>query len=173
MKVKFMKPIVNYRFSLLVILIFNIFSHACFAKVELFTFENQEQEQMYDKLSEQLRCLVCQNQNLADSNAELAQDMRNKTYQLILENKTEEDIIDYWVSRYGDFVLYNPPFKQVTLILWIGPFVLLLVAIFIGYRVIRANKNKENMNTTNKDKANNGSTNKDVEREEIKKLLDS
>ncbi|MBF0264652.1 MAG: cytochrome c-type biogenesis protein CcmH [Gammaproteobacteria bacterium] len=144
------------------LLIFSLFiSNACLAKVELFEFENDQQQQAYQTLSEQLRCLVCQNQNLADSNAELAQDMRNKTYQMVKQNKSEQDIIDYWVSRYGDFVLYDPPFKQITLILWLGPFVLLILAIYIGLRIVRSNKAQE-ITVNNKDK-----------REEIQKLLDS
>lgn len=108
-----------------------------FAKVELHKFDNNDQQQLYKKLSDQLRCLVCQNQNLADSNAELAQDMRLKTYQLVVENKSENEIIDYWVTRYGDFVLYNPPFKSSTFILWLGPFFLLIVALYIGKRIIQ------------------------------------
>lgn len=113
------------------------------AKIELHQFENNQQQQLYKKLSEQLRCLVCQNQNLADSNAELAKDMRKKTYQMVVENQSEQQILDYWVERYGDFVLYNPPFKAQTLILWLGPFVFLLLAIFIAYRLVKASKQKE------------------------------
>ncbi len=121
------------------------------AKVELHKFENNDQHLLYKKLSEQLRCLVCQNQNLADSNAELAQDMRLKTYQLVVENKSENEIIDYWVTRYGDFVLYNPPFKSSTFILWVGPFALLILALFFGKKIIQRSTTSSDSNK-NKDK---------------------
>ncbi len=111
---------------------------ASMARVELHEFDNEQQHQLYKKLSEQLRCLVCQNQNLADSNAELAQDMRQKTYQMVMENKSEDEIIQYWVARYGDFVLYNPPFKYNTLILWLGPFVLFVMAFYFGKKIIQS-----------------------------------
>jgi cytochrome c-type biogenesis protein CcmH len=110
------------------------------AKVELHDFNTPKQQKLYKKLSEELRCLVCQNQNLADSNAELAQDMRQKTYQMVIEDKSESEIVDYWVTRYGDFVLYNPPFKSSTLILWLGPFLLLILALFFGKKIIQGSK---------------------------------
>jgi len=110
------------------------------AKVELHDFNTPQQQKLYKKLSEELRCLVCQNQNLADSNAELAQDMRQKTYQMVIEEKSESEIVDYWVTRYGDFVLYNPPFKSSTLILWVGPFLLLILALYLGKKIIKGNK---------------------------------
>ena len=75
-------------------------------------------------ISEQLRCLVCQNQSIADSNAELAVDLRNQVIEQINAGRTDEEIIKYMVDRYGDFVLYNPPFKASTVILWAGPAVL-------------------------------------------------
>jgi cytochrome c-type biogenesis protein CcmH len=78
------------------------------------------------KLSEKLRCLVCQNQSIADSNAELAQDLRGQIRQQIAAGKTDDEIVAYMVARYGDFVLYEPPFKMTTLLLWAGPALLVL-----------------------------------------------
>ena len=72
-------------------------------------------------LSEELRCLVCQNQNIADSNAELAQDLRREIRGMIKDGKSDKEIIDFMVVRYGDFVLYRPPVKATTLLLWAGP----------------------------------------------------
>ena len=83
-------------------------------------------EQRMMALAEELRCLVCQNQTLADSNADLAEDLRNEIRALIREHKSDAEIRDYVVARYGDFVLYRPPLKGTTLLLWGGPFVLLL-----------------------------------------------
>jgi cytochrome c-type biogenesis protein CcmH len=76
-------------------------------------------------ISEELRCLVCQNETLAASRAELADDLRKEVRRLIKENKTDQEIKDYLVSRYGDFVLYRPPVKPTTWLLWFGPFLLL------------------------------------------------
>ena len=79
-------------------------------------------------LEEKLRCLVCQNQTLADSNAELAQDLRLKVREQVAAGRSDDEILDYLVQRYGDFVLYEPPFKARTALLWIGPFALLAAA---------------------------------------------
>lgn len=77
-------------------------------------------------LAEELRCLVCQNQSLADSHADLAVDLRNEIREMMRAGKSDEEIREFMVARYGDFVLYNPPVKSTTLILWAGPFLLLL-----------------------------------------------
>lgn len=81
------------------------------------------------KLSEELRCLVCQNQNIADSHAELADDLRREIRAMIKDGKTDKEIIDFMVARYGDFVLYNPPFKATTVLLWVGPLALMLIGL--------------------------------------------
>ena len=83
----------------------------------LLQFDSPQQEQRYKGLVEELRCMVCQNQNLADSNAGLAQDLRDRTYEMVLEGKSDQDIIDYMVNRYGEFVLYRPPLKTTTILL--------------------------------------------------------
>jgi cytochrome c-type biogenesis protein CcmH len=80
-------------------------------------------------ISEELRCLVCQNETLAASRAELADDLRKEVRRLIKENKTDQEIKDYLVSRYGDFVLYRPPVKPTTWLLWFGPFLLLAASV--------------------------------------------
>ncbi|MCD8340364.1 MAG: cytochrome c-type biogenesis protein CcmH [Burkholderiales bacterium] len=82
------------------------------------------------EISSQLRCLVCQNQSIADSNAELAMDLKNQVVKQIAAGKTNQQIIDFMVERYGDFVLYNPPFKLSTVLLWVGPAVFLVIALW-------------------------------------------
>jgi cytochrome c-type biogenesis protein CcmH len=77
-------------------------------------------------LAVELRCLVCQNQTLADSNAPLAEDLRREVREMIARNMSDQEIIDFLVSRYGDFVLYRPPLKATTSLLWLGPFVLVV-----------------------------------------------
>jgi cytochrome c-type biogenesis protein CcmH len=83
-----------------------------------------------------LRCLVCQNQTIADSNAELAVDLRQQIREQLQAGKTNDQIIDYMVARYGDFVLYRPPFKATTVLLWAGPFVLLVLALAVFVRTL-------------------------------------
>jgi len=79
------------------------------------------------RLSEELRCLVCQNQSLSDSNAELATDLRNQVREMMQAGKSDAEIREYMVASYGDFILYDPPFKMTTLVLWVGPFLLLVL----------------------------------------------
>ena len=81
------------------------------------------------RLEEGLRCLVCQNQTIAESNAELAQDLRRQVNEQIAQGKSDDEIIDYMVKRYGDFVLYRPPVKASTILLWFGPALLLLTGL--------------------------------------------
>ncbi len=103
-------------------------------------FTNPEQKERYIDLIEDLRCLVCQNQSLADSNADLAQDLRQEVYEMVTSGDSNEDIIDYLVARYGDFVLYRPPFKSTTYLLWLGPFIFLLIGVLIVISILRRQK---------------------------------
>lgn len=105
--------------------------------IETYRFDNPEREALYKKMIAELRCLVCQNQNLADSNAELAQDLRRKTYEMVSAGKSEQEIVTYMVARYGNFVLYRPPLDNTTLFLWLGPFIILAIGLFILIRVIK------------------------------------
>lgn len=89
--------------------------------------ENPQAEARLKALAVELRCLVCQNQTLADSNAPLAEDLRREVREMIAKNMSDQEIIDFLVERYGDFVLYRPPLRVTTTLLWIGPFVLLAV----------------------------------------------
>ncbi len=89
-------------------------------------------------LSAQLRCLVCQNQTIADSNAELAVDLRRQVNEQIKAGRTDREIIDYMVERYGAFVLYKPPFNMTTLLLWLGPSLLVVFGVIFYVRTVRA-----------------------------------
>ena len=123
------------RFFIFLILVIQVnFSHA---SVEFRTFERAELEARYNILIDELRCLVCQNQNLKGSNSDLAKDMRNKVYEMISAGNTNKEIADYMVSRYGDFVLYKPPFKSTTLVLWLGPLLFFIIALVTVIRVIQ------------------------------------
>ena len=124
------------------IFIFFLFfiSLPAFAVIEVYEFDSPEVEAEYNKLIDELRCLVCQNQNLADSDADLARDMRRETYNMLNEGKTPDEIADFMVARYGDFVLYRPRFQSSTYLLWLGPVVLLAIVLVIVVRRLRASQ---------------------------------
>ena len=114
-----------------------LLSAMAFARVEVHDFDSPEQEARYNNLIKELRCLVCQNQNIADSNAELAVDLRRKTYEMVRQNKSEQEITEFMVDRYGKFVQYDPPLDTETMLLWTGPFIILLVGVVLLIRTIR------------------------------------
>lgn len=102
------------------------------------TSANPALEEKVMAISHELRCLVCQNQTIADSNAELAVDLRNQVREKLQQGMSEKDIVAYMVQRYGDFVLYRPPVKGTTWLLWFGPFMLLIGGIvFLGLKLRR------------------------------------
>lgn len=121
------------------VLLFSIHS-VCLAGVEYRKFENPEQEQSYNELINELRCLVCQNQTIADSNADLAKDLRRQVHEMLRKGNSQQDIIDYMLSRYGDFVLYRPPLKSKTILLWVGPFIFLILGLILLFIYIRKKK---------------------------------
>ncbi len=136
-----------------ILLLLFVVSGTAFASVEVHKFEQPEQEQQYNRLIAELRCLVCQNQNLADSNAELAQDLRQEVYDMIQSGASDQDIVNFMVARYGDFVLYRPPFKASTAFLWIGPFIILIVGFVILLMVIRKRRQVETVELDETDHA--------------------
>lgn len=105
-----------------------------------FQFSSPEQERAFRTLTEELRCLVCQNESLAGSNAELAQDLRREIYAMMMAGKSKDDIVQFMVSRYGDFVLFQPPLKPSTYPLWFGPFILFAIAGFFLFRTLMKKK---------------------------------
>ncbi|GMQ77238.1 MAG: cytochrome c-type biogenesis protein CcmH [Gammaproteobacteria bacterium] len=100
-------------------------------------FDNAEQLARYKALLSELRCLQCQNQNILDSDAPLAHDLRREVYRLILEGKSDQGVLDFLVARYGDFILYRPPWKSKTVLLWTGPFLLGVVGVGILLMQVR------------------------------------
>ena len=107
------------------------------AAIVAYQFDDPEMEALYKILIKELRCTVCQNQDIGDSNAELAKDLRRKTYEMVSKGEDEEFVLDYMSQRYGDFVLYRPRLNTSTLMLWIGPFIILIIAVFLLIRFIR------------------------------------
>ncbi len=133
----FIKPFSLTVFALLVSVSFAV-------QIEFHKFESKQQEQLYLQLIAELRCVKCQNQNLAESNAELAKDMREKSYDMVIKGASRQDVLDYMTARYGDFVLYKPPFKAKTLLLWIGPPVFLFLSFFMLFKLIKNQNNQPN-----------------------------
>ncbi|WP_406667073.1 cytochrome c-type biogenesis protein [Gallaecimonas sp. GXIMD1310] len=108
------------------------------AAVDAYTFNDPAKEAEFKHLIKELRCPKCQNQDIGDSDAQLAKDLRDKVYQMIQQGKSREEIIDYMKARYGDFVHYQPPVRMDTIILWLGPMVVLVAGlIFIFVRASR------------------------------------
>jgi cytochrome c-type biogenesis protein CcmH len=100
-------------------------------------FKDRAQEVRFQNLTKQLRCLVCQNQDLADSDADLAKDLRRQVFELMQSGKSDADIKEYLVARYNDFVLYDPPLKPGTWLLWFMPGILLLVGAGVLVTILR------------------------------------
>ena len=144
-----------FRDALKTLLVVGVFASSTmsFAAIETYQFSNTQDEIRYQKMIAELRCLVCQNQNLADSNAELAQDLRAKTFEMINAGASNNEIAEFMVARYGDFVLYRPPLKGQTLLLWIGPFGILLIALTVFFITVRRSQSKEKLSTQARAKA--------------------
>ncbi|MDO4429720.1 MAG: cytochrome c-type biogenesis protein CcmH [Lonepinella koalarum] len=111
-----------------------LFTCSSWAAIDALQFADAQQEKDYHQLTQELRCPQCQNNNIADSNATIAVDMRGKVFELLQEGKSKQDVVDYMVARYGNFVTYNPPLTAATLLLWIMPAFLVGLGLFIVLR---------------------------------------
>jgi cytochrome c-type biogenesis protein CcmH len=112
---------------------------ACIAAhaIDPLPFKDRAEEVRFQQLTRQLRCLVCQNQDLADSDADLAKDLRKQVFDLMRSGKSDAEIKQYLVARYNDFVLYDPPLKPGTWLLWFAPFALVLIGAIVLLRILR------------------------------------
>jgi cytochrome c-type biogenesis protein CcmH len=128
----------------LVLVAMMVLTSFAWAQVEVnqepLVFESEEQQQRFNDLTEELRCLVCQNQNLADSDAPLAHDLRDEIFTMMQSGQDDEQIKSFLVERYGDFVLYRPPVKGNTLVLWLAPALLLLGGAIVVYVSVNRRK---------------------------------
>lgn len=113
---------------------------AALAVIETYEFSAPELERRYQVLSAELRCPKCQNQNIADSNAPIAKDLRGLLYEQLEAGASDEEILDYMVSRYGEFVRYRPAFDRSTAILWLAPVLLLVAALLVVFLSLRRRK---------------------------------
>jgi len=115
----------------IVLLCLFVFAPLALAKEAEYMAADPEMEKTVNAISKELRCLVCQNQTIADSNAPLAVDLKNQVREMVESGQSQSDIIDYMVQRYGDFVRYRPPMNASTMLLWVGPFLLLLIGVVV------------------------------------------
>ena len=104
-----------------------LFSLPAWAAIETYQFSSPQQEETYQQLTQQLRCPQCQNNNIADSNATISADMREKTLELLKQGKTKQEVVNYMIERYGNFVTYDPPLTPATVLLWLTPLFLILI----------------------------------------------
>lgn len=111
-------------FQILGLMLF--FTHTALAAVDVYEFNTEDERRRYQKFLDELRCPKCKNQNLAGTNSQIAVDLRRELHKMVTDGKSDEEIIDFMVSRYGDFVLYRPPLKPSTMALWLGPVVFIL-----------------------------------------------
>jgi len=130
----------KYLLSFIIFLFCTVSSSLFALQIEFHSFQSPERERLYLALIAELRCVKCQNQNLAESDAELAKDMREKTYQMITEGKSRDDVVNYMTARYGDFVLYKPLIKPKNYLLWFGPFVFLAIILFMVLKFVGKQK---------------------------------
>ncbi|WED25848.1 cytochrome c-type biogenesis protein CcmH [Vibrio sp. DW001] len=121
-----------------------LMSFTAHAAIDVFEFDNEQQEEQFKELSHTLRCPKCQNNTISDSNAELAKDLRVKVYEMTKAGKSKDEIVDYMIARYGNFVTYKPPFTIATSILWLGP----LFVVLLGFSIIVFNSKKKAQKVT-------------------------
>ena len=110
------------------------FSVTAFGAIDALNFSSSQQEDDYHSLTQELRCPQCQNNNIADSNATIAVDMRGKVFELLQEGKNRNEVVDYMIQRYGNFVTYDPPMTIATMVLWIAPILLVFIGILFVFK---------------------------------------
>lgn len=122
------------------------FSQVGRAAISSYEFDDPQREQQYRELIAELRCPKCQNQNIADSDAPLAADLRQKVYGMVKQGQSSEAVVEYMVQRYGDFVTYRPPLKPLTWVLWFGPAALLTLTVLLLLVWIRRRNREPSLN---------------------------
>lgn len=114
-----------------------------YAAIDVYEFEDQTLRARYLTFIEEMRCPKCQNQNLAGSDSPIAADLRRELHRLLQEGKTDEEIVDFMVARYGDFILYKPRVQSNTLLLWFTPIVLLILGVLVAFMIQRGNRRQQ------------------------------
>lgn len=124
--------------SLLAVFVGLLISLVAYGAIDTYEFRDEAERERYRMLTEELRCPKCQNQNIADSNAPIAMDLRKEIFRMLEEGQSNDQIINYLVARYGDFVRYRPPVTKTTLLLWYGPAALLILGLgVLAFIIVR------------------------------------
>jgi len=126
-------------FPLMIVLLLNLQVEAA---IDAYPFPNAELQERHNMLIEELRCPQCLNTNLAGSDSMIARDLRREVHRMLLDGKSDDEILDFMHQRYGDFILYKPRLQKGTLVLWFGPLVLLLVALIVAFRLLKSRKDR-------------------------------
>lgn len=124
----------------LILLLAFLLPTSLWAAIDTYEFKDEATRERFKQLTFELRCPKCQNQNLQDSNSPIASDLRNEVYRMLQQGDDNQEIIDFMVARYGDFVLYKPPVNKATYLLWYGPFVLVVIGAVVMLLVSRKRK---------------------------------
>jgi cytochrome c-type biogenesis protein CcmH len=144
---------------LLLLMVLSVCTFQAFAAIDTYEFVDDAARERFQHLTAELRCPKCQNQNLADSNSPIAEDLRREVYRMVEAGDTDETIVDFMVARYGEFVLYRPRLTGYTWVLWYGPFVLLGLGVIVVLMLGRRKKaNKEMLNSASSSPDENDST---------------
>lgn len=132
------------------------FALSAHSQVDTFEFDTPEQQQRFRKLSNELRCPMCQNTNLTGSTGGVAQDLRREVHRMIMEGLTDKEIEQFMFDRYGDFIFYRPRLRAETILLWFGPMIFLLIGSFVAYRILRrassSSSSDKQFNSTDEEK---------------------
>lgn len=139
----------KYLVVLLVAIVILFSSLTMASPVDTYVFQDKVTEIRFNALNKELRCPKCQNQNLADSNSPIAADLRREVYELLQQGKADIEIVDFMVSRYGEFVLYRPRVSSLTYLLWYGPAGLLFVGVIVVVIILRRKPVKKEQRTLN------------------------
>ncbi|MET0026543.1 MAG: cytochrome c-type biogenesis protein [Candidatus Thiodiazotropha sp.] len=118
-----------------------------------YTFDDPQKHDEFRSIIEQMRCLVCQNESLAGSNADLAVDLRNEIYDMMKQGHGKDDIVKFMVARYGDFVLYNPPLKPTTYPIWFGPVIIFVVGALVLLRILKRKSRSQETDLSDEERA--------------------
>lgn len=128
--------------KVMIAFVFSAISFTAVAAIDVYDFDSEQKEKEFKELTLQLRCPKCQNNSIGDSNAVIATDMRAKVYELMQQGYTKQQIIDYMIERYGNFVTYQPPLNAATVILWAGPLLFLVIG---GFFIVKMSRRKSSL----------------------------
>lgn len=124
-----------------------------FAAIDAYQFDDLKNEQLFKDVIEELRCPKCQNQNISGSSAPIAKDIKDRVYKMIKQGKSKQEIIDHFIDRYGNYITYKPPMSGFTLILWIGPFIGLVLGLIVLTVLVKRISRQKTKHLTEQDKA--------------------